>query len=308
MLPGSLLLKRFLGLAFVLTSLFSLPAAGQTFHDPRRKASVGFSVDLEYPAAAVISIVEKVANDKTIRGTKLSTKDHDMQIYGAEFATSSKVFGEAPASSSVFYKLKTNCVAPIHFPGSTGSGTVAVRYVVQPITPERTRLLIDAVFFEESLHARYYSDGNVEPLEYNEILVQLKALDSPKNTAASVPRPSGANVGGTGGGAAQPPAEDPGRAELQSKLADLQARLAQANATEQDLEKQVERLKYNNEGQIDTEGVPLKILPYNQAPTVVTLQKGEAVTVLATAKYWYRIKTPNGEEGWVYYVFLGPLS
>lgn len=275
----------------------STPATAQifqgTFHDPRKKEAVGFSVDLENSADEVISIVKRVASDTTIRGTKISTKDHVMEIDDAKFASASNVFGAVAAPSQAFYKVSSNAIAPIHFPGSNGSGAVVVRYVVRPIAPQRTRLLIDAVFFEESLHARYFSDGNVEAAEYGEILTQLKALGSPKGGRERAVQLAGTEADTSG---------------LQNTLADLQTRLADANAAEQELEKQVHKLKFNTEGQVRTEGVPLKALPYNQSSTILTLQKGDDVTVLTTSKYWYRIRTPKGEEGWIYYEFLGPLS
>jgi hypothetical protein len=282
-------------LAGLLT--WSTPAAAQafqgTFHDPRKKESVGFSVDLENPAEEVLAIVKSVASDKTIRGSKISTKDQAMEIDDAEFASSSKVFGPLPSSGQVFYKVKSDAIAPIHFPGSNGSGTVVVRYFVHPLAAERTRLLIDAVFFQDALRARYFSDGSVEAAEYGEILTQLKALGSPKSPDNH---------------SAQSPAVEADSAGLQNTLAALQARLAEANAAAQELEKRIERLRFNTEGQVRTGGVPLKVLPYNHSPTILTLEKGEGVTVLATSKYWYRVRTPKGEEGWVYYEFLGPLS
>jgi SH3-like domain-containing protein len=84
--------------------------------------------------------------------------------------------------------------------------------------------------------------------------------------------------------------------------------LTEAKAAEQELEKRVQVLKFNNQGQVKSQEVPLKAFPYNHSSTVVTLEKGETVTILATAKYWYRVRTPKGEEGWIYYVFLGPLT
>jgi hypothetical protein len=274
---------------------FALSAAAQVFHDPRKKESIGFSVDLDYPADTVTSVVRNVANDRTIRGSKISTKDKEMEIDEAEFAASSKIFPDVAPPSKAFYKIKTGAIAPIRFPGSNGSGTVAVRYVVESLTPERTRLLIDAVFFEDSLHARYFSDGSVEGAEYGEILERLKDMGSPKSTGISK-------------GAAPRPAVEADSAGLQSTLADLQSRLADTKGAEQELEKRIEQLKFNTEGQIKTEAVPLKVFPYNHSSTIETLGKGEEVTVLATAKYWYRVRTPKGEEGWVYYTFLGPLS
>jgi len=277
---------------------FSTLAAAQifegTFHDPRKKESVGFSVDLENSADEVLAIVKNVANDRTIHGSRISTKDQGMQIDGAESATSSKVFGALPPPSQVFYKLRSDAIAPVHFPGSNGSGTVIVRYVVHPVAPQRTRLLIDAVFFEESLHTRYFSDGSVEAAEYGEILVQLKALDTAKTPGGAHSAPlHGVEADSTG---------------LQNTLADLQAQLADKKAAAEESEKHLQKLRFNTQGQIRTEGVPLKMFPYNHSSTILTLEKGEDVTVLVTSKYWYRIRTPKGEEGWIYYEFLGPLS
>ena len=286
-------MNRYVAAAIALSSLLPLSAAGQTFHDPRKKESVGFSVDLEYPAEAVISIVKAVASDKSIRGSSISTKDQGMEIDDAEFATSCKFFGDAPGSKSVFYKLRTDAIAPIHFPGSNGAGTVAVRYAVEQVSPERSRLHIDALFFQESLHARYFSDGNVESAEYAEILGQLKAQDKSKTAMNRASQASAVEADSSG---------------LNNTLANLQARLADAKAAEQEMEKRIERLKFNTEGQVKTGGVPLKTLPYNLSSTILTLEKGEAVSVLATSKYWYRIRTEKGEEGWIYYLFLGPLS
>lgn len=280
-----------------LALLFCAPVHAQifqgTFHDPRKKESVGFSVDLENSLDEVTSIVKRVANDSTIRGTKISTKDQGMEIINAQFASSSNALPGVSAPSQVFYKVSSNAVAPIHFPGSNGSGTVVVRYVVKPVAAQRTTLLIDAVFYEESLHARYFSDGNVESAEYGEILTLLKALNSRNNGGEHAPQTAAVEANTTG---------------LESTLADLQARLADARAAEQELEKQLQKMRFNTEGQVKTGGVPLKALPYNQSPTILTLEKDEDVTVLATSKYWYRVRTDKGEEGWVYYEFLGPLS
>jgi len=54
--------------------------------------------------------------------------------------------------------------------------------------------------------------------------------------------------------------------------------------------------------------VPLKASPYDHSTTVLSLEKGLTVTVLTTTKYWYRVRTTKGDEGWIYYAFLEPLS
>jgi len=279
-----------------LALVFSMAAAAQgvqdTFHDPRRKASVGFSVGLEYPADMVLTVVKNVAEAPTIRGTKIYRKDNANEIDGAEFAATSNVFADTPPSGQVFYKVKKKAVAPEHFPGSSGSGTVTVRYVVQPLDAQRIQLRIDAVFFEESLHARYFSDGSVESAEYEDIRTQLVAFMAPISAKAQ-PVQTAAPVQGT----AQP----------QNTLAQEQALLAEAKADEQKLQEQLKQLQFSTQGRVGSEAVPLKSYPYNSSSTIMTLEKQESVTVLATSRFWYHIKTAKGEEGWIYYVFLEPL-
>ena len=284
--------SAFLAIALV----FSVAAAAQgiqdTFHHPQRKASIGFSVGLEYPADMVLTVVKNVAEAPTIRGTKIYRKDKADEIDGAEFAATSNVFTDTPPAGQVFYKVKKKAVAPEHFPGSSGSGTVAVRYIVQPLDAQRIQLRIDAVFFEESLHARYFSDGSVESAEYEDIRTQLVAFMAPISAKAQ-PVQTVVPV--------QPAAEP------QNTLAQEQALLAEAKADEQKLQEQLKQLQFSTQGRVGSEAVPLKSYPYNSSSTIMTLEKEENVTVLATSRFWYRIKTAKGEEGWIYYAFLEPL-
>ena len=285
-----------------LALVFSTAAAAQgiedTFHNPRRKAPIGFSVDMEYSADMVLTVVKNVASASAIHGTRIYRKDKEDQITGAEFATSSNVFTDRP-SGQVFYKIKKNVVAPEHFPGSNGEGTVTVRYVVQAKEGQLVHLQIDAVYFEESLHARYFSDGSVEAAEYEDIRTQLVAFTTPPSVSAKL-------VQSAVPSAAVPPVPVPApdTTELQSALAREQALLAEAE--EQKLQEQLKQLQFNTQGRVESEGVPLKSFPYNSASTIRTLRKDERGTVLATSRYWYRIRTSKGEEGWVYYVFLEP--
>ena len=320
---------------WALILMFSTTCAAQglqdTFHDPRRKVSTGFSVDLDYPADVVLTFVRNVANSSIIRGTKIYRKDKSDEIDGAEFATTSKVFTDTPASGQVLYKIKKDAIAPEHFPGSNGEGTIIVRYIVQPITPQRTRLLIDAVFFQESLRARYFSDGNVESAESKEIQTQLSAFTAstnastrPVQAAASkeisarpaqttVPTEASPRPIQTAASAeasaqpVQPAVAAPNTAELQDALVREQGLLADEQAARQKLQEQLRQLQFNTQGRVNSEGIPLKSSPFNHSSTVVTLVKDERVMVLTTSRYWYRIKTPKGEEGWIYYVFLEPL-
>jgi hypothetical protein len=165
--------------------------------------------------------------------------------------------------------------------------------VVETVNPQRTHLAIDAVFVTDAGHYLYASDGSVETAEYAEIITQIKALDAPKirhHSSQSVANPGQETVG------------------LQNTLTDEQSRLADSKAAEKKLQEKVRQLQFNTQGRIRGQAVPLKASPYDHSTTVLSLDQGLTVTVLTTTKYWYRVRTAKGDEGWIYYVFLEPLS
>lgn len=272
-------------------SFAALPASAQIYHDPHKKTTIGFSVDLNTPLDTVLQIVRAVASDSIIRGTSMYAKEIDLP--DAEFAKSSAVLAAEPGPGQVFYKIRSKVLAPEHFPASSDMGTVTVRYVVETVNPERAHLAIDAVFVTDAGHRLYASDGSVETAEYAEIITQIKALEAPKvrhHSAQAVANPGKETLG------------------LQSTLTDEQSRLAESRAVEKKLQDRVKQLEFNTQGRIRGQAVPLKASPYDHSTTVLSLEKGLTVTVLTTTKYWYRVRTAKGDEGWIYYVFLEPLS
>jgi SH3 domain-containing protein len=283
--------------SFRAISLFSVlffaasSVSAQIYHDPHRKTTVGFSVDLETAPDTVIQIVKGVANDTVIRGTAMYAKD--VEIDDADSPKSSTVLPPPAGSAQVFYKVKDKVISPAHFPAANDIGSLTIRYVVEAVNPKRSRLSIDSVFVTDAGHHLYASDGSVETAEYAEIITQIKALESPKVRHHS-PQ-SAANAGQETLG-------------LQNTLADEQSRLAEAKAAEQKLQERIKQLQFNTEGRVRGQAVPLKASPYDHASTVLKLDKGLTVTVLTTTKYWYRVRTAKGDEGWIYYVFLEPLS
>ena len=52
----------------------------------------------------------------------------------------------------------------------------------------------------------------------------------------------------------------------------------------------------------------MKAAAYTQSETLRVFDRGEEVTVLTTTRYWYRVRSADGREGWIYYMFLEPLS
>jgi hypothetical protein len=281
---------RAISLLLVL-SFASFSASAQIYHDPHRKTTIGFSVDLNTPPDTVLLIVMGVASDSIIRGTAMYRKAIDIE--DADFAKSSTVLPAPPGSGQVFYKVKSKALSPEHFPASSDIGTVTVRYVVETVNPQRTHLAIDAVFVTDAGHYLYASDGSVETAEYAEIITQIKALEAPKvrhHSAQAVANPGQETLG------------------LQTTLGDEQSRLAESKAAEKKLQERVRQLEFNTQGRIRGQAVPLKASPYDHSTTVLSLEKGLTVTVLTTTKYWYRVRTAKGDEGWIYYVFLEPLS
>jgi hypothetical protein len=235
--------------------------------------------------------VKGVASDSIIRGTAMYSKAIDIE--DADFAKSSTVLPAPPGSGQVFYKVKSKVLSPEHFPASSDIGTVTVRYVVETVNPQRTHLAIDAVFVTDAGHYLYASDGSVETAEYAEIITQIKALEAPKvrhHNPQTVANPGQETLG------------------LQSTLNDEQSRLAESRAAEKKLQERVRQLEFNTQGRIRGQAVPLKASPYDHSTTVLSLEKGLTVTVLTTTKYWYRVRTAKGDEGWIYYAFLEPLS
>ena len=279
-------------ISLLLTFSFAaLSVSAQIYHDPHRKTTVGFSVDLNTPPDTVLQIVKAVANDSIIRGTSMYAKETDLP--DAEFAKSSTVLAAEPGSGQVFYKVKSKVLSPEHFPAASDMGTVTVRYVVETVNPQRAHLAIDAVFVTDAGHRLYASDGSVETAEYAEIITQIKALEAPKvrhHNPQTVANSGQETLG------------------LRNTLADEQSRLADSQAAEKKLQERVRQLEFNTQGRIRGQAVPLKASPYDHSTTVLSLEKGLTVTVLTTTKYWYRVRTAKGDEGWIYYVFLEPLS
>jgi hypothetical protein len=270
-------------------SFFVSTSSAQLLHNPRRKDTVRFTVELVIPSDQLVEIVKQVAEDGVIRGTRMYAKQVEMDGAGEEI--SSKAFTDYTGKGEVIYKVREGALAPANFPGSNDIGTLTVRYIVESLTPDKSRLRIDAVFVADR-GPRYPSDGTVETAEYGEILTRVKAVTSP------APAPSTH-------AAAKPAAPDaPG---LQDTLAQDRERLDETKATVQKLQQREKQLAFNTMGIVKSDRVPLKASPYSHASNVLTLEKSEKVTVLTTTKYWYRIRREHGEEGWLYYVFLEPL-
>jgi hypothetical protein len=264
----------------------------------RETAAPSFTIDVEQPFGQVVTVVEDNARSSVIKGTFEYAGDD--QLTGAQFEENSRLFPTWPGAGKVFYKVRNKTLAPKHFINSNDVGTVAVRYVVQDNGARATRLVIDAVFVENGGHHGHPSDGYVETCEFAEIGKRLKERDleqtmrgsghsySPSRESSSQPdqaRDDRADAGATG---------DLGRA-----ISDQEYRLAADTANLEQLELQVRQMRASEFVRIRAERAELKALPYAHARVVVALKQGQEVTVLARSTYWYRVRSEDGQEGWL---------
>jgi hypothetical protein len=220
---------------------------------------------------------------------------------------------------SAFYKVRKNVLAPAHFPSSNDMGVITVRYEMEPAGAQRTVLRIDAVFVRDGSRAPYFSDGTVEASEYRRIQELLPTFSllthdvskSPPAAAQPVTAPTA------------PPGEDQVTApvlrahvaaavapalSLENTLEEEKAQLAAVNSSVDQLQERARQLRFDTLGRVKFPRSPLKAAAYTESETLRVLDRGEEVTVLTTTRYWYRVRSADGREGWIYYMFLEPLS
>jgi SH3 domain-containing protein len=286
----------------------------------RDTAGASFSIDLDKPFADVLSAVSDVAHSGSIKGT-FEYRDEE-QLNGAQFEEKSQLFPVWSGPGKVLYKLRAKTLSPSHFLNSNDVGTVAVRYVVQELSPNSTRLFIDAVFIENARHHGHPSDGYVETCEFGEIGKRLKDRDQLQTQVAAGEQFSPGHESSSRPDTS-PPANEPSASSAPSsaaapvevvdsaKLADLQrvigeqrTLLASESAKLDQLEAQARQLRTSEFVRVKADRAELKNLPYAHARVVEALAKGQEVTVLSKSTYWYQVRSEDGKEGWISHASL----
>src|SRR5260370_40986222 len=130
----------------------------------------------------VLQAVQDVAADGIMQGSKEYNKDE--YVGGADAADSTSVFPKWTGSGKVFYKVRQNALDPRNFKDGGDSGTLAVRYVVQPGDDKSTLLKIDAIFVDEFHRRPHLWNGSDEAAEYAAIQHQLAQMQVEKEQAA----------------------------------------------------------------------------------------------------------------------------
>jgi hypothetical protein len=271
----------------------------------------GLIVNIPLPEPEVAQVVEDVAANTIIRGTKEYNKDEF--VAGAEAASSTPVFPAWKEGGKVFYKVRKQALDPRNFKDSGDVGTLAVRYVVQPQGDKNTVLRIDAAFVEDFRHGVHPSNGSVESSEYKDIQDRLQAVELIKketeealrekqerqakknfgmgsdSVVLSTPSVAVKSESAIGEATAVQASPLPSSAGSQTASYDQPESLEQHVA---DLRKQVERV-------VKKPGAPLKSAPFHTASTLKSLEPGTEVLLLITTPYWYGIETHEGEHGWL---------
>jgi hypothetical protein len=278
------------------TSIFlvvlALPAFGRT----REKAAPSFTIDVDKPFDRVVTVVEDVARGGVIRGTFEYAGDE--QLEGAKFSETSKFFPAWDGGGKIFYKFRDKTLAPKHFIESNDVGTVAVRYVVQNNGPSSTRLTIDAVFIENGGHHPHPSDGYVETCEFAEIGKRLQEFDQQAMPGANEfssskeGKPMPGAVPGTASG---------GSDDIHRAIADQKAQLAAETTNLQKLEDQSGQIRRAEFVRVRAERAELKASPYAHARVIEALKPGQELTILAKSAYWLRVRSEDGQEGWLHH-------
>jgi Bacterial SH3 domain len=286
----------------IAPALFLL-LCGVGFGRTREKAAPSFTIEVDEPFSRVLAVVEDVARSSVIKGTFEYAGDD--QLTGAQFETSSRLFPVWTAAGKVFFKVRNRTLAPKHFIQSNDVGSVAVRYVVQENGARSTRLVIDAVFVENAGHHGHPSDGYVETCEFAEIGKRLKEFDQQRTLRAS-----GHEFSPSRESSSQPDkpvekeADSSATADIRRAIAEQESQLAADTANLQQLEAQARKLRASEFVRVSAERAELKASPYSHARVVTALKQGQEVTVLIKSAYWFRVRSEDGQEGWVFHSAL----
>jgi len=289
--------------AFLLLTAAGLPAHGR--EKDVLQYGAGLIVNVPLPEPEVAQVVEDVAQNTLIRGTKEYNKDE--YVAGAVAATSTPVFPAWTEGGKVFYKVRKQALDPRNFKDSGDIGTLAVRYVVQPQGDKNTVLRIDALFVEDFRHSVHPSNGSVESSEYKDIQDRLQAVELMKKENAEAEqakqeRLAKKNFGlsatddtvllSTPPSTAPPPPASPSSATPQPSAAYEQQ-------PDESLEQHVAELRRQVERLVKKPGAPLKSAPFHTASTMKSLEPGVEVLILISTPYWYGVETHDGQHGWI---------
>jgi hypothetical protein len=277
-------------LTFVLAVVpFGISSASENRSD--QVPSPTFVSELMAPESEVLQAVREVVDDHIIHGTRVF--EHEPTLTGAEEASSTPLFPRWQGGGKVFYKVRTEVIAPRHFRESSDLGTIAVRYVIVSVTGQRTRVQIDAVFVESAHRAVHASDGTVESSEYKAIQEHLQALQFDEQQAADMKR--------------RRDSADLVKQNILRKREDESTLLASTQNSVKELEERLQDIRHDVERRVKAPGTDLKAAPFQSSAKVTTLPAYTEIVIVIVTPHWYGVQSPDGQRGWVPIDQLEPL-
>jgi len=243
----------------------------------------GIVREFSAPITDVRQAVIAVQKDHIVHGTHVF--DKEPILTGAEAVESTPLFDAWNGPGEVYYKIREKAIAPRHFLDTGDMGTIAVRYVIIPVSDFRTRVKIDAVYVESAHRVLHASDGTVEKTEMDEI---KSALDSLQEAAAQAADARRRQI-----------SADLVRQSYARQRQEESDRLANAQSSESEMQQQITSLRHELERRVKAPGADLKAAPFQSAANLRALPAYTEVVVLIVTPYWMGIETPDGQRGWL---------
>jgi hypothetical protein len=279
-------------LAAALTIIMMLCPTTQVYAAKERDLpSPGLVTEFSATLDDVLQALHEVLQDQIIHGTYMFEKEKTLT--GATAAESTPLFDPWREDGKAFYKIRTDVIAPRHFRESADQGTIAIRYIVTAVSPERTRLRIDAIFVETARRAAHASDGTVESSEFKIIQEHVQAVQNARQEAADAQR--------------RRESMDLEKQTIIRQNEDETARLAAAESSARDLQQRVDALRHQIERRIKAPGASLKAAPFRSAADVAPLAAYTDIVIVIVTPRWYGVETPDGQRGWLPQDQLEPL-
>jgi hypothetical protein len=251
---------------------------------------MGLTVNVAATEPELLQAVQDVVADGIIQGSKEYNKDE--YISGAQAADSTPVFSKWAGPGQVFYKVRQNALDPRNFKDSGDSGTLAVRYVVQPGHEKSAILKIDAIFVDDFHRRVHASNGSVESAEYAAIQDHLATIHLQKQHATE---------------GEQHKRQELAAKDVEQRRKQEQKETAVTQKPDESVQQHVENLRHEVERVVKSPGAQLKSAPFHSASSLKSLAPGSQVVILISSRYWYGVETESGEHGWIHHSQLEPL-
>ncbi len=293
---GSLARIGLLGLFGLVALFLSVPLRASRKTDPLQYGA-GFIINVPFPEDEVAQVVQDVAQNGIIRGTKEYNKDQ--YVVGAAEVSSTRIFPKWTEGGQVFYKQREHAIDPRNFKDSSDVGTLIVRYVLQSQGAKNTVLRINALFVEDFRRTVHQSNGSVEEAEYADIHDRLDKISAMNAETAELQREK--KAGTTGFSSSQPldATATPSKTATPTQEVSLAEAKAAASAVPPTLDARVNQLRRELERLVKAPGAALKSAPFHTAVTLQPLPAGTEVLVVITTTYWLGVETHDGQHGWV---------